>query len=72
MKKIEILAPCVCAGRNVERGVLLDPKTVPASDLAILTGSGLAREVDRYEVRNPAVVNPDPFPVPAKKKSVKK
>lgn len=53
MKKIEILAPCVCAGRNVEPGVLLDPETIPANGLLILIGSGLAREVERYPVHRP-------------------
>lgn len=65
MKKIEILAPCVCAGRNVEPGVLLDPETVSAHDLAILTGSGLAREVERFPVPRPT--GPTSPVTPAKK-----
>lgn len=64
MKKLEIISPCVCAGRNMNEGLLVDPETIKPGDLAVLIGCGLARMVERYEIpeRETAVVNPDPKP----------
>ena len=70
MKRIEIVAPCICAGRNMNEGMLIDPETITPSDLAVLIGCGLAREVDRYEVQDAAekVVCRDPRPAKKAKK----
>lgn len=71
MKKIEILSSCVCAGRNLEAGMFIDPADLKPTDAAILTGSGLAREVERYEVPErdivPEVRDPEPPKKTAKK-----
>ena len=71
MKKIEIVSPCVCRGRNMQQGLLVDPADLKPGDLAVLIGSGLAREVERYEVpeQDQQIVNPDPKPAaPARRK----
>ena len=64
MKRIEILSACVCAGRNLNAGTMLDIDAIKPGDLAILEGSGLARIVDRYEIPETALkpVNRDPRP----------
>ncbi|MBQ7695571.1 MAG: hypothetical protein IJI85_10335 [Clostridia bacterium] len=67
MKKIEILSPCVCAGRNMEAGMLLDIDAIRPGDAGILIGSGLAREVERYEVPERDIVPETRDPEPAKK-----
>ena len=71
MKKIEILSPCVCAGRTLEAGMLVDPADLKSGDAAILIGSGLAREVERYEVPErdlvPETRDPEPPKKPARK-----
>lgn len=71
MEKLEIVSPCVCGGRNMNEGLLVDPETLKPGDLAVLIGSGLARMVERYEVpeQEIPVVDPDPKPAaPAKRK----
>ena len=75
MKKIEILSGCVCSGRNLEAGIMLDLDALKAADIAVLTGSGLARIVDRYEIPEsdlkPVIVDPRPVKrdvKPAKRK----
>ena len=68
MKKIQFTASCVCAGRNMQAGSLVDPETLTQSELAVLIGAGLAREVERYEVADPEAVNPDPKPAKKGKK----
>lgn len=64
MKKVEILSACVCAGRNLNAGTMLDVDAIKPGDLAILEGSGLARVVDRYEIPEsdlrPVIVDPKP------------
>lgn len=62
MKRIQIMSSCVCAGRNLQSGMLIDPEKLTQSELAVLIGAGLAREVERYEVPDPEAVNPDPKP----------
>lgn len=64
MEKLEIVSPCVCGGRNMDEGLLVDPETLKPGDLAVLIGSGLARMVERYEIpeQEMSVVNPDPKP----------
>ena len=55
----------------MEQGLLVDPADLKPGDLAVLIGSGLAREVDRYEVpeQDQQIVDPDPKPAaPARKK----
>ena len=64
MKKVEIISACVCAGRNLDAGIMLDVDALKPGDLAILEGSGLARVVDRYEIPEsdlkPVIVDPKP------------
>ena len=75
MKKVEILSACVCAGRNLNAGTMLDVDAIRPGDLAILEGSGLARVVDRYEIPESDLkpVNNDPRAVkPAVKRTVKR
>ena len=67
MKKIEIVSPCVCGGRNLNEGLLIDPADLKPGDLAVLIGSGLAREVERYEIPEQAIVPQERVLKPAKR-----
>ena len=71
MKKLEIISSCVCAGRNMNDGLLVDPETLKPGDLAVLIGSGLARMVERYEIpeQNMDTTVSDPKPPKRKRKS---